>query len=87
MTHFSFKEEDHLGLDTLKAISNADRFNGWMTAQISPYLKGKILEIGSGIGNISSCLLNEDIQLTLSDVRTIYCDFLEAKFATHKNIK
>jgi len=87
MTHFSFKEEDHLGLDTLKAISNADRFNGWMTAQIAPYLKGNILEIGSGIGNISSCLLKEDIQLTLSDVRTIYCDFLEAKFATHKNIK
>jgi SAM-dependent methyltransferase len=87
MTHFSFKEEDHLGLDTLKAISNADRFNGWMTDQIKPYLKGNVLEIGSGIGNISACLLNEELKLTLSDVRTIYCDFLEAKFTTHKNIK
>ena len=56
MSEFSFKEIDEEGMETLKAISEANKFNEWMYERIAPDCSGKILEIGSGIGNIS-CLL------------------------------
>ena len=48
-----YKEFDFEGEKTLKAIASADNFNEWMYSCIKIFCKGKILEIGSGIGNIS----------------------------------
>ncbi len=50
------KEIDIEGEDTLIAIAKADKFNFWMYSQLRPFLQGNILEIGSGIGNISDFL-------------------------------
>ena len=58
MKEFQFKVEDKEGLNTLETISKADKFNRWMFDTISPYCKGRILEIGSGIGNISQFFIN-----------------------------
>ncbi|HEY8937522.1 MAG TPA: class I SAM-dependent methyltransferase [Cyclobacteriaceae bacterium] len=65
---------------TLKAIAKADRFNQWMFETISPHCQGKILEIGSGIGNISNFFLEKKKDIVLSDIRANYCDYLEHKF-------
>lgn len=53
MKEFEFKAVDSEGEDTLNTIALAHRFNHWMYCSIKPFCKGKILEIGSGIGNIS----------------------------------
>ena len=80
--NFHYKEIDEEGLETLLAISKADRFNRWMYKTIRPYIHGKILEIGSGIGNISQYFLDEKKQIAISDIRQNYLSFLTKEF-TH----
>lgn len=77
---FTFKELDVEGMSTLEAIANAPRFNEWMYKVTSSRLTGRVLEIGSGIGNISEQYLNDGRKLMLSDIRENYCQYLERKF-------
>ena len=80
MSSFHHSEDDPEGLHTLEAISGARRFNRWMYDQIRPHLYGHILEVGSGIGNISSFLLQDKADLTMSDLRSGYCTALRSRF-------
>lgn len=74
------KTFDFEGEETLKSISKADKFNYWMYSQIKPYSKGKILEIGSGIGNISKFFIKDNSDITLSDLRDQYLNFLKDSY-------
>ncbi|MCC7301073.1 MAG: class I SAM-dependent methyltransferase [Bacteroidia bacterium] len=78
---FIFKEEDDEGMDTLRAIEHAVKFNAWMFSSIRPYIRGSVLEIGSGIGNISTEVMKAGFSLTMSDIRENYCEFLRRKFS------
>jgi SAM-dependent methyltransferase len=78
------KDIDLEGEDTLNAIAKADKFNFWMYSQMRPFLRGNILEIGSGIGNISDFLIKEFPSACLSDVRVQYTEHLKQHFP--KNI-
>jgi len=80
MKEFQFREEDKEGLSTLETISKADKFNRWMFDAIYPFCKGRILEIGSGIGNISQFFIGANASITLSDIRENYCTHLKEKF-------
>lgn len=71
---------DEVGLSTLDHLSAADQLNDWMFETIQPYLKGNILEIGSGIGNISACFVQHKVPLYVSDYSIHYCRLLEEKF-------
>src|SRR5882757_4076426 len=72
---------------TLHAIRQADKFNTWMYDAIQPYIKGRILEAGSGIGNISSFLLDSGNDVWLSDLDKNYCSLLSNKFSDRPNLK
>lgn len=72
---------DEVGMSTLESLSVADKLNDWMFESIRPYVKGRILEIGSGIGNISSCFIANNIPLCVSDYSAYYCNLLDQKFA------
>jgi SAM-dependent methyltransferase len=74
------KQIDIEGEDTLNAIAKADQFNFWMYSQMRPFLRGNILEIGSGIGNISDFLIKEFPSACLSDVRDQYTEHLKQRF-------
>ena len=78
---FIFKQLDLEGQATLEAIAGAPRFNEWMYDVTSPYLSGRILEIGSGIGNISEYFLRDGRALMLSDIRENYCQYLDHHFS------
>ncbi len=82
MTHpeFIFKPIDFEGWQTLESIASAPLFNEWMYQTISPRMKGKILEIGSGIGNISNFFLQDGQEIMLSDIRENYCRYLASEF-------
>lgn len=80
---FQFKESDDEGLETLQVISDAVKFNDWMYGTIAPFCNGKILEVGSGIGNISERFISHNHNITLSDIRTNYRTFLTDKFPIH----
>jgi 2-polyprenyl-3-methyl-5-hydroxy-6-metoxy-1,4-benzoquinol methylase len=86
MREFEFTERDEIGEETLEAMGKADRFNRWMYQTIKPHCKGKVLEIGSGAGNISKYFLADDFNITLSDIRESYCHQLSQKFGTESGL-
>jgi 2-polyprenyl-3-methyl-5-hydroxy-6-metoxy-1,4-benzoquinol methylase len=86
MSEFEYKEIDKEGWETLDAIAEADQFNEWMYQTIKPYCSGKILEIGSGIGNISKFFVEAKADITLSDIRPSYCEVLNQKFPEAKEV-
>ena len=58
-----------------------------MYSQIKPYVKGKILEIGSGIGNISRYFIENGDEICLSDIRDQYLKLLKSKYPDNEVIK
>ena len=87
MKAFEFREIDQEGQDTLETIAKADRFNKWMFDSVLPFCSGNILEIGSGIGNISQFFLESGLKITLSDIRKNYCDSLKSRFGKAKTLE
>jgi len=79
--------KDPVGLHTLEVIAKADRFNRWMYDQFKHELKGEVLEIGSGIGNISKLVIEEGHSITLSDYNEEYCESLKKDFSQNKNVR
>ncbi len=82
---FSHKEIDREGMATLAVMSNADNFNEWMYNTIVPYCDGDILEIGSGLGNVSTFFIENKKQIYLSDVRENYINLLQQRFSFKQN--
>lgn len=78
---------DNTGNKILEVIADANRFNGWMYETIRPFLRGNILEIGSGIGNISSFFLADKITITLSDTDAFYIEKLKSQFISSPALK
>lgn len=74
------KKIDVEGHITLKVIEEADHFNEWVYKTISPNCSGKILEIGSGIGNISKFFIEDKREIILSDLRDNYSEILKEKY-------
>ncbi|MEO8582762.1 MAG: class I SAM-dependent methyltransferase [Flavitalea sp.] len=80
MNQFEYKEIDKEGWETLDAIAAANKFNEWMYLTVKSFCSGQILEIGSGIGNISRFFIDEWADITLTDIRPVYCDILSKRF-------
>lgn len=80
-------EKDAAGSHTLQVISRASHFNKWMYESFRNQLKGNVLEIGSGIGNISRLAMNDDFSLTLSDYNPEYLEWLKKEFSGAKKVK
>lgn len=78
---FDYKEVDQEGLEILDVISEAGKFNKWMYDTIRPHTAGKILEIGSGVGNISQFFVHDNADITVSDIRENYREILKNKFS------
>ena len=81
-----YKEIDKEGVDTLNVIAAAENFNEWMFKTIQPYCEGKILEVGSGVGNISHYFINNEASIFLSDIRNNYCNILTEKYHNNPNV-
>ncbi len=78
---------DVYGYSTLESISGADKFNRWMYETIKPFCKGRVLEIGGGIGNISQCFLNDGEELVVTELQTEYCNIIRKRFGDRQNLK
>lgn len=71
--------EEKYGHAILHSLSDARRFAGWQVEVLLPYMGERILEIGSGIGNISRLLPKRE-RLTVSDVDSEYLEILKSAF-------
>ncbi|HAH23452.1 MAG TPA: class I SAM-dependent methyltransferase [Prolixibacteraceae bacterium] len=78
---------DVYGYSTLESISGADKFNRWMYETIKPFCKGRILEIGGGIGNISQCFLSDGEELVVTELQSEYCTMIRKRFGDHPHLK
>jgi SAM-dependent methyltransferase len=84
MTDGLSAEDDITGKDTLHSFSRTYRFNEWMFAQIYPWVKGKVIEAGSGIGNISKLFIERGNTIVLSDIRADYQLRLKRSFGNNE---
>src|SRR5512137_973024 len=67
---------DEHGSQMLGRLARAQRFNGWMADVIRPFLGSRLLEIGSGTGNLTRRLVPRDVYVA-SDVNPLYVKTLE----------
>jgi len=67
--------EDEYGSHILHSLERAQDFNRWMAGAIAPHVGARVLEIGAGIGNITTQLLPRD-HYVASDVNPHYLDYL-----------
>jgi glycosyltransferase involved in cell wall biosynthesis/phospholipid N-methyltransferase len=67
--------EDEFGSRILARLARAPRFNAWMADTIRPFLGERVLEIGSGVGNLSRALLPR-AHYVASDVNPLYLQTL-----------
>lgn len=77
---------DEHGSEILARLNRAPRFTKWMADTIRPYLGERILEIGAGIGNLTSNLVPRTIYWA-SDINPQYLDRLEKLTLTRPYMK
>jgi SAM-dependent methyltransferase len=66
---------------TLETFSNTPQLNRWMYSKIEGGVRGEVLEIGSGIGNISRLIRPNATRLVVTDTEPHYLRDLRQCFA------
>ena len=70
---------------TLVRMAQYYQYNRSMFQQIQSHLGTRVLEIGSGIGNISKFLIDRPLTL-LSDINPVYLRILKRRFGIYENV-
>src|SRR5688500_4835217 len=73
------------GHETLRNLSAVRRFNRHMYDTIAPYLGSRVLEVGSGIGNITTHLAQRR-SVVATDVDPVYLQQLRERFRNHASV-
>jgi 2-polyprenyl-3-methyl-5-hydroxy-6-metoxy-1,4-benzoquinol methylase len=79
MLHYSLSDHvycaDEYGSHILARLSRAPRFNAWLADTIRPYCGNRVLEIGSGVGNLTKKLIPRT-RYVASDINPLYLQTL-----------
>lgn len=79
---------DPAGALTLEIMAAAPQYNGWMYDEIAPYIGRRILEVGSGIGNMSAHLAGPKPELLiLTDMDPWYRHHVSGIFAMNPVVR
>ena len=79
---------DQAGAETLEIMAAAPNYNAWMYDAIAPYLGRSVLEVGSGIGNMSEQMLKRGVdRLVLTDMDPWYREQLASRFADRPEVR
>lgn len=65
---------------TLEMIAGTPRLNAWYYDKFRERISGRVLELGSGIGNISQHLAQDASELVCTDVEEVYVERLRESF-------
>jgi glycosyltransferase involved in cell wall biosynthesis len=76
----------HTGMYVLKSVDRARKYNRWLIDRVAPYLQDRVVEAGSGIGNLSQQLLDRE-HLLLVDHDPMYVELLEDRFGDRENVR
>lgn len=66
---------------TLEMFSDTPRYNEWLYSKFAQHVRGRVLEVGSGIGNMSRLLRQDAAELYLTDIEEHYVEVLAGEFA------
>ena len=70
-----------MGGRTLVTLAETPRLNAWICSKLAPGVRGDVLEIGSGIGNLSRHIRPMAARLVVTDTEPHYLEALRALFA------
>jgi len=84
MSEYSIEGKDN----QLIFSERANRFYGWIYEEIKPFIKGDVLEIGSGLGSFSKILINgnRNNRTILSDIDEKFVKLLSCKYRNLENV-
>lgn len=78
---------DPAGAETLEIMRAAPRYNAWQYERIAPFIGRRVLEVGSGVGNISQHIVSGERELViLTDTDEYYREQLRARFSGRGNV-
>ena len=77
---------DAYGSQILARLSRAPQFNAWMADTIRPYCGSRVLEIGSGVGNLTQRLIPRR-KYVVSDINPLYLQTLATLQADRPYLK
>jgi len=77
---------DPTGAATLQRLAEAPRFNRWMFDRVRAWVGDRVLEIGSGIGNLSQFLVDR-ANVVLTDTAPEYLERLRERFGHLTNVE
>ncbi len=77
--------DEQYGQAILHRLSGARRFNNWMADTIKPFVGQRVLEIGSGLGNLTRELLPRE-HYTASDIDALHLRFLHNRYARSQRV-
>ncbi|MEP7351633.1 MAG: methyltransferase, partial [Acidobacteriota bacterium] len=75
------------GAQTLHALSAAPRFNRWMADTIRPFVGERVMEIGSGIGNLTRALVKGRPRYVATDINPEHMARLKTRFPQRPNLE
>jgi glycosyltransferase involved in cell wall biosynthesis len=70
-------QADEYGSHILTNLERARRFNLWMGSVLRPYIGDRVLEIGAGIGNLTSQFIPRELYVA-SDINPSYLQYLRS---------
>ena len=75
-----------VGLITLRRMESLGSYNEWLHQRFESHLGGRILEVGSGVGNQTRFFIDSE-RIVASDIEPHYLRELTAKFGKRSNVR
>jgi SAM-dependent methyltransferase len=83
----TIRHADRAGAETLEIMQAAPRYNRWQYSRVAPYLGRRICEVGSGIGNMSTLILDGAPELlVITDTDSCYREALRHQFGGRHDV-
>jgi glycosyltransferase involved in cell wall biosynthesis len=76
---------EQYGHAILHRLSNTNRFNRWMADTIKPYVGQRVLEIGSGMGNLTRQFLPRK-EFTATDIDPLHLQYLRHRYSRYPQV-
>ena len=65
-------------------MEGMEKYNLWIYGKFSEYIKGKVLEIGCGLGTITQFYV-DNFDVTATDISAEYVNIVKQRFGNCKN--
>lgn len=74
--------EDNITVSDLKIMTRANNYRHWIYRQIAPFIGQRILEVGAGIGNFTTLLMDREL-VVATDKYPPCIDYLKTRVGNH----